>query len=411
VAITKSDFVLEWDKALGFRGDPFADKIFAPINTFLVNRKEEKEKLNWFFIKGYFYGAIVGEAGVGKTIMLKWLEDRLSKYNRIHAVYVNAAVFKEQVNIMQKMILPALSLYERLISKPHTKLYSSDSLALLKKKLKHKSVALLIDNAHYLIEKNLELIKSLKREGLRLQVIVTSTPKEYEKSRLGEIGQDELSITLRRPTFDEAKEMVMRRVDAFGGRGIYPFSEDDLKKMYEKADKNPKEFLKLCRDEAIRILIHKRDLLEKQTYSSTEPKPLKTSSKKNMASDDKMDIKIRKADDKEIAEENKEEKKKLIKIKFAFGKKQEDKPRKAAQPVFQPRKDDTSKQKLAGPEKQSFSDKRAIYNDEHKEALVNKLSSTSPRRKPQEQMPKKDEKYVSETDKLLRELAEEFEVK
>jgi type II secretory pathway predicted ATPase ExeA len=393
VAITKNDFVLEWDKALGFRGDPFADKIFAPISTFLVNRKDEREKLNWFFIKGYYYGAIVGEAGVGKTILLKWLEDRLSKYNRIHAVYINAAIFKEQVNIMQKMMLPVLSLYEKLITKPHTKMYGSDSLALLKKKLKHKSVALLIDNAHHLIEKNLELIKGLKKEGLRLQVIITSTPKEYEKSRLGEIGQDELGITLRRLTFDETKELLMKRIDAFGGRGIYPFSEDDLKRIYEKADKNPKEFLKLCRDEAIRILIHKRESLEKQGYSPDEPKPLKSSSKKIMASDDKMDVKIRKANDKDIAEEKKEEKKKLIRIKFAFGKK-EDKPKRQATPVFQPKIDD----------------KKAIYNDEHKEALINKLSSTSPRRKLQEQAPKKEEKYVSETDKLLRELAEEFEV-
>jgi len=388
--VTKSDFVLEWDKALGFRGDPFTEKILGPINTFLVNRKDEKEKLNWFFIKNYSYGAIVGEAGVGKTILLKWLEDRLAKYNRIHAVYINAAVFKEQVNIMQKMIIPLLSFYEKNFSKPHLKLPSTEFMGFLKKKLEHKSVALLIDNSHHLIEKNLELIKSLRKEGLKLQVIITSTPKEYEKSRLAELGQDELSITLRRLTYEETKDMIIKRIEAFGGAGIYPFSEEDLKEIYEKADKNPKEFLKLCRDEAIKILIHKREALERTNYSAGhEAKPLKASN--ILGSEDKMDIKIRKADDKEIAEEKKEDKKKLIRIRFALGKDSEKKKKSA--PGFSLKKEDN----------------KAMYDDEHKEALVNSLSSTSPRRQTKPEPGKKE--YLSESDKLLRELAEEFEVK
>jgi len=390
VLVAKTDFVLEWDKALGFRGDPFADKIFTPINKFLVNRKEEKEKLNWFFIKNYFYGAIVGEQGVGKTIMLRWLEDRLKKYNRIHAVYINAAVFKEQVNILNKMIIPLLSFYERVITKPHKKLLSTDFLGFLKKKLGHKSVTILIDNAHHLTDKNLELIKSLRKEGLKLHVIITSTPKEYEKSRLAELGQDELNITLRRLTFEEAKEIIKLRVEAFGRKGVYPFSEDDLKKMYDKADKNPRKFLSLCRDEAIKILIHRRDLLEKKSLAKAkQAKPLKTSLGKSRISDEKVDVRIRKATGKEIKEEEKEEKKKLIRIRFALGK-EEEKPRKKPHPHYE---------------------RRAIHDEKHKQRLLNQLSSTSPRRKSKaSEKREKDEESISETDKLLRELAEEFEV-
>jgi hypothetical protein len=212
------------------------------------------------------------------------------------------------------------------------------------------------------------------------------------------------------------KEMLMKRIEAFGGKGIYPFSEEELRRMYEKADKNPKEFLKSCRDEAIKILIHKRELLDKQKFPAeqlqptikfnkakeAQPQPLKTSAKKTTAtlasaSDGIMDIKVRKAEERDVEEEDRDEKKKLIRIKFAFGK-QEEKPRRPAQnPSFSPRKEN-----------------KAIYNDEHKEALVNKLSSSSPRRKaqePEKSKDKKDEKYVSETDKLLRELADEFEIK
>ncbi|MBN2051937.1 ATP-binding protein [Candidatus Woesearchaeota archaeon] len=407
--VTKSDFVMEWDKALGFKGDPFPEKVLLPINTFLVNRKDEKEKLNWFFIKGYYFGTIIGEPGVGKTVVLKWLEDRLSKYNRLHAVYINAAVFKEQINIPQRMLLPLLSFQERLFTQPHKKLGSIEIMNLLKKKLQHKAVALLIDNAQHLTEKNLELIKGMKRDGFRMQIIIASNPKEYGKSRLSEIGPDELNITLRRLNFEEVKEMLAKRIEAFGGRGLYPFSENDLKEMYDKADKNPKEFLKLCRDEAIKILIHKREALEKQAYAQAseirESKPLKTSIKKTFPSDNKMDVKIRKANEKDMREEEKEQKGKLIRIKFAFGKR--DEHEKSMKPAMQPMQSSQPKQSLAIKK----DDKRAIYSDEHKEALVNQLSSTSPRRKTVEDDKKKNEKYVSETDKLLRELADEFEVK
>lgn len=408
--VTKSDFVLEWDRALGFKADPFVNKIFTPINKFLVNRNEEKEKINWFFIKNYFYGALVGEQGVGKTTMLRWLENRLMKYNRIHAVYINAAVFKEQVNVLHSMIMPLLSFYEKRFSKPHTKMLSADLLVLLKKKLGHKSVALLLDNAHHLTDKNLELIKSLRKENLKLQVLVTSTPKGYEKSRLAELGQDELNITLRRLTFDEAKEMIQCRVEAFGGKGIYPFSEEDLKKMHDKADKNPKEFLKQCRDQAIKILIHKREQLDKKARArprAPEAKPLKTSVEKSkvidkkpeekIASDEAMDVKVRKATKREVDEERKEEKKKLIKIKFDLGKKPKKKPRK---PVHKP-------VRVVKPTPH----RSAIHDEEHKQDLLDQLSSTSPRRKDKNfEEPRRDEEHISETDKLLRELSEEFEV-
>ncbi|MBU1198266.1 MAG: ATP-binding protein [Nanoarchaeota archaeon] len=409
--VTKSDFVLEWDKALGFRGDPFADKIFLPINKFLVNRKDEKEKMNWFFIKNYFYGAIVGEDGVGKTTMMRWLEDRLGKYNRIHSIYINAAIFKDQINILQKMLEPLLSFYEKTFSKPHKKLLSADFLGFLKKKLGQKSVALLIDNAHHITDKNLELIKNLRKEGLKLQIIVSSTQKEYEKSRLREIGSDELSITLRRLTFDEAKEMLQKRIEAFGGKGIYPFTEDSIKKMHDKADKNPREFLKLCRDEAIKILIHKREILEQNAVVAKESgimhkeaKPLKTSGKKKHVSEEKMDVKIRTATEKESEEEKNKEKHGFFRIKFA------------------PDEDDNKPK--AKPVHKHNDDRRAIHDDKHKQHLLNQLKSTSPRRKDKEETSKaeplsakdkslsksRDDDHISDTDKLLKELAEEFEV-
>jgi type II secretory pathway predicted ATPase ExeA/ribosomal protein L29 len=387
--IAKNDFVLEWDKALGFKEDPFADKIFTPISDFLVDRADEKEKLNWFFIKNYFFGSIVGEHGVGKTMLLKWLEDRLTRYNRIYSVYINATVFREQINIPQQMLMPLLSFFEKNFSKPHATLSSMDYLGFLKKKLGSKAIVLLIDNAHNLTDKNLELIKSLREEGLHLQIIITSTPQDYEKSRLTELEHDELKINLGRLTFEESVDMIRKRVIAFGGKGISPFTEENLKELYEKADKNPRQFLHLCRDEAIKILIHKKDVIDKQRLQAMkEPQSLKTMPKKA----DDMDIKIRRADKEEAKEEVEAEKKKLFRIRFALGK-------------------DKGHQQPANPHtsqamREERPDRKAIYDDKHKQALVNQLNSTSPRKK--SAMSGKND-TLSDTERILRELSDEFE--
>jgi type II secretory pathway predicted ATPase ExeA len=254
-----TDFVLDWEKALGYKADPFADRIMEPASRFLVNRMDEKEKVNWFFIKGYFFGSIIGEHGVGKTTFLKWLIERLQRYDRIHCVYINAAVFREQINLIHQIAHPLLTFYEKNWTKPHQKVMNFDHISFLKKKLGNKSIALLIDNAHNLTDRNMELIKTMREEGLRVQVIVSTTQNDFEKSRLPEFGNDELNLTLRRLTFEESKEMLRKRIEVCGGRGFEPFTDDELRVLFEKADKNPRQFIHLCRDEAIKILLQKRD--------------------------------------------------------------------------------------------------------------------------------------------------------
>jgi type II secretory pathway predicted ATPase ExeA len=420
----KGDFVLEWDRALGFKSDPFADKIFAPIKQFLVDRVEEKEKLNWFFIKGYFYGTILGEQGVGKTMLLRWLEDRLKKYNRIHAVYINAAVFKEQVNIPQQMLMPLLSMYERMVSKPHKNTLTVEPISLIKKKLGSKSIALLIDNAQHLTEKNLEMLKQLRNEGLRFQIIVTSTPAEYKKSRLAELGQDDLAITLRRLNFVEAREMIAKRVQGFGGSGISPFNDEILQELYERSDKNPREFLHLCRDEAIRILIHKKSVSDRQAMQPMPPQqhqpaataPAKASrggpkvqlKKVKPAAEEGFDLGLKKATPEGITEPQQEQKRRFFRIRFDMGEKKPEPPR---HPGIQPGTGAQPRTSAGLRETGSRNDnQQMLFNDKRRQELVDQLNSTSPRRrKEQEDRDRRKKEGLSETDKILRELADEFE--
>ena len=409
------DFVLDWEKALGFKSDPFADKVLEPASQFLVNRIDEKEKVNWFFIKGYFYGRIVGEHGVGKTTFLKWLEERLNRYNKIHCVYINAAVFREQINIPYQILSPLLTFYERHWSKPHQKVVNFDYVGFIKRKLGQRSVALLVDNAHNLTDRNLELLKSLREEGLKLQVIVATTQPEFEKSRLSELGSDELNITLRRLTFEESKELIRKRVAFFGGSGIEPFREETLRELYDKADKNPRQYLHLCRDEAIRILIRRQDKPdERPARPAVQAQPqhhhlqpsqqkMRFGRKKPVEQGERIPQSARSTPEPARKEQGqvpempkpdfrfrreepkaKAPKKKLFNIKFDFG------SGKAA----------GNSKKVAMPG-HIYDQKQLYSNDKYRQDLIDKLASAGPKKS-------QEKESVSDIDKMLRDLSDEF---
>ncbi|MBN1793222.1 ATP-binding protein [Candidatus Woesearchaeota archaeon] len=389
------DFVLDWEKALGFKGDPFADKIILPASRFLVNRDEEKEKVNWFFIKGYTFGRIVGEHGVGKTMLLKWLEERLNKYNRIHCVYINAAFFKEQINIPHQILLPLLSYYEQYVSKPHTKMINFDFMSFLKKKLGHKSVTLLVDNAHHLTDRNIELLKTLREDGLRLQIIVASNHGDYEKSRLAELGHDELNINLRRLTLEECKALIRRRVEAFGGKGVEPLNDEIITALYEKAEKNTRQFIFLCRDEAIRRLIHKTEMMMSQMVENRGVAQAKAArEQRKKLADENFEPEMDAPEKMEVFDLEPKKKRKFFNIKFDFSKE-------ASEKGILP-----SRSELWRPSSKN-DDKKAIFNDDFKDNLLSKLSRPSPIKRAS---PGKKEDFA-EIDRLLHEITKEKDKK
>ncbi|MBN2142546.1 ATP-binding protein [Candidatus Woesearchaeota archaeon] len=389
------DFVLDWEKALGFKGDPFADKILLPASKFMVNREMEKEKINWFFIKGFLYGKIIGNHGVGKTTLLKWLEERLKKYERIHSVYINAGVFKEQINIPHQILLPLLSFYEKHVSKPHTKMINFDFVNFLKAKLQNKSVTLLIDNAHHLTDRNLELIKSMREDGLPLQIIITSNQAEYEKSRLSELGHDELDIQLRRLTLEESKEVIQRRVESFGGKGIEPLSDEIVRELYDKADKNTRQFIHFCRDEAIKRLIHKQELLENASREEASG----SAGGYRAPYEDELDMMSRSR----ASASGKNGKKKLFNIKFD---RSNSKPKEEQTPLLSKRI--FRRESTAAPNASSgkpLDERQAMYNDRYKQDLLDQLNRPNLRRKF-----KRDKKEsFNEINRIIDELSDEKE--
>ena len=50
--------MLEWEKALGYKENPFKRVILEPVSTYIANLENEKERLNLFIITNKKFGTI-----------------------------------------------------------------------------------------------------------------------------------------------------------------------------------------------------------------------------------------------------------------------------------------------------------------------------------------------------------------
>ena len=89
-------FIIDWDKELGWKQNPFLAKIGYPPDKFIAGYNEERLKINLFVIKKYYFGIIAGDKGTGKTALLRWMEYELNKHK--DKLYVNFIDVKTLTN-------------------------------------------------------------------------------------------------------------------------------------------------------------------------------------------------------------------------------------------------------------------------------------------------------------------------
>lgn len=246
-------FVLEWDKALGWHDNPFQDKIFEPVESFVVGYEKERQRLNLFLIENYKYGVLLGEEGIGKTTLLRWLRSQLKHYkNRFSVVYVNAKNLSEH-EFIKTLVYPQLNFFQRWIMRPWRKLHIGNVVEFLIPRLNAKNMIILLDEAHLLSKPDLLILKHIFDSPLPVQLIVAGFPEEMQKSIVSNMAQDRLGITLHGLSFAETKEMLQSRIEALGGHGIEPFDEGMLKHFIREHQNNPRYVLALCSDHAIKL--------------------------------------------------------------------------------------------------------------------------------------------------------------
>jgi len=164
------EFVLDWENALGYKENPYKNKIIAPVSKYIADFELEKEKLNLFIISNKKFGTIIGENGSGKTILLKWLEEQLQKFkSRIVIRYIDWPEVKINIRFVKELFKPS-SGFGAFSEKELNDIDADNFEVKLKKELGNKKYVLLIDNMQkFTKERFLPLDKLL---AMNTQIIV-----------------------------------------------------------------------------------------------------------------------------------------------------------------------------------------------------------------------------------------------
>lgn len=81
---------------------------------------------------------------------------------------------------------------------------------------------------------------------------------------------DKLKMQLKGLDIPEAELMIKKRVEAFGGEGIFPFDTNYIKKICKEADNNPKNILILCQKYAKELAVEHIERKQKQIEEKKE---------------------------------------------------------------------------------------------------------------------------------------------
>ena len=306
-----SGFVLNWEQELGFSGDPFKQEIITPVSDVIANMEKEREALNLFIIEKGAFAMLIGEHSTGKTILLKWLEEQLERYKRDMVInYVEGRELR--IEKLQEIML-----------KPFGYTATKEPIvSTLKQKLGNRRYILIIDGLERLTKEIASFFNTLC-VYLEMQLIISSTKElEIPQAKEGEVDyfKNGLKIQLKEMHFDSAAEMVQKRIEKFGKKGLYPFDEELLKKMWDDSKKDTVKLLELCRKQAIGFAIKKskgENIDDARSYEKEgidtdktkieEKAPEESAKEKERESSYKIEVINRGVGDVIIEEEEKEE--------------------------------------------------------------------------------------------------------
>ncbi len=243
-------FVLNWEKELGYAGNPFKGETLSPASDFIAGYEKERDKINLFIINNYKFGAIYGERGSGKTMLLKWLLEQLGEYKeKIIVRYFRGGRLTADVSLIKNIVDPMLTLYDKRVEKITSEMIEKNT-GVLRKKLGDKKLVLLIDDIHSISKENIVALNRMYAT-LDLQVIATVLKEKNIPFETTDNFKDHLKIHLNGLSFEESMKMVKKRISYFGGKGIDPFEEKQIEKIYKEADSNPNKIIELCQHYAI----------------------------------------------------------------------------------------------------------------------------------------------------------------
>jgi type II secretory pathway predicted ATPase ExeA len=260
---TKKNLVLEWTTVYGWRRDPFREEILKPVQKYYAIESQQRKKINLFLLKRHKFGTILGEKGVGKSSLARWIVEELDGHTeRVHISYLDPNIkYKSKEDVVKQIIKPITSLYEKVFKQHHQDLETDKLTTFIKKKMGSKGLVIILDSPEKFPERFQYILKDLyEAENIHVQIIVVGT-KEAVKNTLfsGKEYKDELKISIKGVNEHTITQMLTKRIKAVGGHESFPFNSQIIKAIAKKTEGNPLKVLSICREKAMRMSLDERD--------------------------------------------------------------------------------------------------------------------------------------------------------
>lgn len=248
--------VMDWVRKLGYESDPFVDEILQPVAKVIVGLERPRERINLFLLKDGSFGIVKGDVGVGKTILLRWVEEQIE----LHASSLQSVLVEEQESLADPETLfrwlfrSQLNVYEKFVRRLPERLSRSEQEAYFAEKASRQRLVILVDNAQLLAPKSFELLARLLARAKGVRLVLAGEQRALAKLPIKGLN-DELKIELAKPSSAELVAMVEQRLAFVGANGTFPFDRKRLHALADRAKGEPRKMLELCREEAMRLAL------------------------------------------------------------------------------------------------------------------------------------------------------------
>jgi type II secretory pathway predicted ATPase ExeA len=236
--------VKKWLNDVGWSTNPFTFRILPSASVGYSNQREEILSL---LEEKHKIIMVTGPTGSGKTTLLKWISDNLPLgYDHI---YIAKPPYKpdEFVRLFKENF--KISWFLRPFNPNIRNTY--DIPVFLNKKLKNKYLVVMFDESHEADIEILEWLRVLSDQVDNMSIILSGLPvfEDHIRDKLETLRKRIVArIELLSLTKEETLELIRKRIESVGGKGIEPFIPETIDVIYEKTGGFPREVLRLSNE-------------------------------------------------------------------------------------------------------------------------------------------------------------------
>jgi type II secretory pathway predicted ATPase ExeA len=234
----------EYYKSFDWSHNPFTLTISPQL---MVGYSSQSNSLLSNIFNSHKFSFVVGHTGSGKTTLLTWTEDFINNSNNDFKAHYIPKPPKTKEDLI--MLFKTVFGYNILDSFRFKDLNPQLLPRFLTRKTRYKKTILLIDEAHESSIGVLEWLRTLNDIVPNMLIVFAGLPS-FEKKIESELPTLAMRVTtkiyLKSLDLAETESLIKKRIEDANGRGIAPFTDESIKRIFEITGGFPREIIKIC---------------------------------------------------------------------------------------------------------------------------------------------------------------------